>query len=162
MKRALCFLVFVLLFNPSTLEADPALFLNAFGETSVAYLNESYLLLAITADSLAADILEKERARTYAAQVQKRIQIVREKLKLVSQCKIAQADKELIKRLDAAYACLDNLAWAVMEYAREKAPDTGERFGEQRAACVQRIEAVREFYSTLPESPGAAEPLITR
>ncbi len=63
MKRIACLLILIsLLCPPISQGADEAVFLNAFGETATAYLNDSFLLLGTTADGFVADIISKETA----------------------------------------------------------------------------------------------------
>jgi len=162
MKTIVLFCAIIIVLIPQGAGADPAIFLNAFGETATAYLNDSYLLLGTIADGFVADIIEKEWTNKVAANIQKRIRIVRGKLKTVARCKIADVDKKLIQLLDDAYACMDHQAWALTQYVQEKSPETARRFVEQRTECLGRLEKVRDFYSKLPHSPGLAEPLSTR
>jgi hypothetical protein len=142
--------------------SDRELYLNAFGETATAYLNDSFLLLGTTADGFVADILDKTDASKIAKNVQKRVRIIRAKLKAVAESSISVADKKLIGLLDKAYACMDHQAWALVQYVDEKSPDTARRFAEQRTACLGRVNQILEFYSTLPPSPELPEPLSTR
>jgi hypothetical protein len=151
-----------LLLGSAVASADPAVFLNAFGETATAYLNDSFLLLGTTADGFVADAIKKETALEIATNVQKRIRIVRAKLKAVSKAGIAKADRQLIGLLDDAYGCMDHQAWALTKYVRDKTPETAKRFEEQRNDCLQRLERVAQFYSTLPPAAQVKEPLSTR
>jgi hypothetical protein len=150
-----------LILLPAGAHADPALFLNAFGETATAYINDSFLLLGSTADGFVAGIRQEDIALKIADDVRKRVRIIRAKLKAVLKTRIAAEDKRLIERLDGAYACMDHLAWALNQYVREKSPDAANRFEEQRKTCLKRLDAVAKFYSALPP-PEFREPLSTR
>jgi len=141
---------------------DRALFLNAFGETATAYLNDSFLLLGTTADGFVADIIPRETALEIAKNVQKRIRVIRGKIQAVSASKISEVDKKLLGILDTAYGCMDHQAWAFYQYVEDKSPDAARRFDEQRTGCLDRLKKVAEFYSTLPRSPEVPEPLSTR
>jgi hypothetical protein len=163
MKKIFCLLVVFAVISPAAVFAsDRELYLNAFGETATAYLNDSFLLLGTTADGFVADILDKTDASKIAKNVQKRVRIIRAKLKAVAESSISVADKKLIGLLDKAYACMDHQAWALVQYVDEKSPDTARRFAEQRTACLGRVNQILEFYSTLPPSPELPEPLSTR
>lgn len=163
MKKIFCLLVVLAVIGPATgFASDRELYLNAFGETATAYLNDSFLLLGTTADGFVADILAKKDASKIAKNVQKRVRIIRAKLKAVSESSISETDKKLIGLLDKAYACMDHQAWALVQYVEEKSPDTARRFAEQRTACLDRVNHIFEFYSTLPPSPELPEPLSTR
>jgi hypothetical protein len=142
--------------------SDQAVFLNAFGETATAYLNDSFLLLGTTADGFVANIVSKETANEIVKNVQKRVRVIRAKLKAVSNTRISDVDRRLIGLLEQSYACMDHQAWALMKYLAEKSPDSARRFESQRTDCLQKLKRVAEFYSTLPPSPELPEPLSTR
>lgn len=163
MNKILFFLVSMILLSPVALPAsDREIFLNAFGETATAYLNDSFLLLGTTADGYVAEIISKETAHDIAKNIQKRVRIIRAKLKTVAGSSIADVDKRLIELLDKAYACMDHQAWALNEYVTEKSPDSAKRFEEQRTKCLDRLNKIAELYSKLPPSPELPEPLSTR
>ncbi|MFC1834406.1 hypothetical protein ACFL2Q_06695 [Thermodesulfobacteriota bacterium] len=162
MKKILIITGFLLIWHPSAQAADWAVFLNAFGETATAYLNDSFLLLGTTADGYVADIVKEQTARDIVTNVQKRVRVVRAKLKAVSQCRIAEVDKRLIDLLDGAYACMDIQAHALLQYIKEKSPDAARRFDEQRGKCLENIDEISKFYDKLPPPPELAEPLSTR
>jgi hypothetical protein len=163
MKQIICSLVVVAVLSPLSIWAsDRELFLNAFGETATAYLNDSFLLLGTTADGFVADIMPKETAREIAKNVQKRVRIVRAKLRAVAGSPLAEIDRKLIELLDKAYACMDHQAWALGQYVDEKSPEKARLFEEQRINCLDRVKQIAEFYSTLPPSPELPEPLSTR
>jgi len=163
MKTIPLVLILVLICGPSTMWADDrALFLNAFGETATAYLNDSFLLLGATADGFVADIIPRETALEIAKNVQKRIRVIRGKIQGVSASKLSEVDKRLLGVLDNAYGCMDHQAWAFYQYVEDKSPDAARRFDEQRAGCLDKLKKVAEFYSTLPRSPEVPEPLSTR
>lgn len=142
--------------------SDEDLYLNAFGEAATAYLNDSFLLLGTIADGYVADIIKKDKAGEITKNVQKRVRIIRAKLKAVGEGPISEVDKKIIGLLDKAYACMDHQAWALLEFIHERSPDTRKRFDEQRSTCVERVHKIAEFYATLPPSPELPEPLSTR
>jgi len=163
MKRILFVILLLAAHVPATAAgSDRAIFLNAFGETATAYLNDAFLLLGTTADGYVADIIPKETALEIAKNVQKRIRVVRGKLKAVSGARIAEADRKLIGLLDGAYACMDHQSWALVQYIEEKSAESAKRFEEQRVGCLDRLKQIADFYSTLPPSPEVPEPLSTR
>jgi hypothetical protein len=141
---------------------DQAVFLNAFGETATAYLNDSFLLLGTTADGFVADIIPKDTAMEIVRNVQKRVRVIRAKLKAVANTRISGVDRQLIGLLDHSYACMDHQAWALIQYLSDKSPDAARRFESQRTDCLNRLKKISEFYSTLPPSPELPEPLSTR
>jgi hypothetical protein len=163
MKKILVLVVAMMLVNPvALLASDREILLNAFGETATAYLNDSFLLLGMTADGYVADLIPKEKAQEFAKGVQKRVRIVRAKLKAVAGSPLANVDKNLIELLDKAYGCMDHQAWALNEFIANKNPDTAKRFGEQRSECMKRLNKIADFYSKLPPAPELPEPLSTR
>jgi hypothetical protein len=163
MKRIAYLLIFIsLLYPPVSQGADEAVFLNAFGETATAYLNDSFLLLGTTADGFVADIIPKEKALEIVENVQKRVRVIRAKFKAVSASRISSADKQLIKLLDNAYGCMDHQAWALIQFIQDKTPDTARRFEGQRTDCLNHMKKILDFYSALPPSPEVPEPLSTR
>jgi hypothetical protein len=156
-------LAFLIIAAPLAKAGDAELFLSAFGETATAYLNDSFLLLGATADGFVADIISKENALEFAKNVQKRIRVIRAKLKAVSETRISDVDRQLIGLLHHAYACMDQQAWALTQYIlEEKSPDAAKRFETQRQDCFNRLKRLAEFYSTLPPAPQLPEPLSTR
>ena len=62
MKKIVCTFIILLIINPVILQAadEQALFLNAFGETATAYLNDSFLLLGTTADGFVSEVMPKD------------------------------------------------------------------------------------------------------
>jgi hypothetical protein len=162
MKSTLISLLLFLTVCGTASASDRVLFLNAFGETAVAYLNDSFLLLGTMADCVVADIIEKERARQIVGNIQKRVRVIRAKLKAVSQSRIAEVDKQLIKLLDKAYACMDHQCWALTQYVEDRSPQTGKLFHDKRNDCLQRVEEIAQFYAALPPPPELPEPLSTR
>jgi hypothetical protein len=162
MKRFVWLFVVVLVVCPSAQGADWAVFLNAFGETATAYLNDAFLLLGYTADGFVAGFVEEREAVDTVTNVQKRVQIIRAKIKAVSDARIAEVDRQLLSILESGYACLDHEAWALVQYMKEKSPAAAKRFDEQRAACQERLRTVADFYAKLPTSPQLPEPLSTR
>jgi hypothetical protein len=142
--------------------AETSLYLNAFGETAAAYVNEAYLLIGTVADGYTADITGKETALEMARTLHKRIRLVRGKVKAVSTTRVADVDARLLKLLDNTYGCLDHQASALIRFIEEKSPDTARKFEAQRTDCLDRLKKLADFYSALPPSPEAAEPLITR
>lgn len=162
MKRVAYLSLLIMVVIPATASADSAVFLNAFGETATAYLNDAFLLLGITADAFVANSVEKKPATEIVTNVQKRVRVIRAKLQAVSRCRIAEVDRELIGLLDKAFACMDHQAWALAQYVEEKTPETAKRFEEQRNDCLQQLEKIAGFYSSLPPSGQVSEPLSTR
>jgi len=164
MRRIRLILILALILGPSTLLADDrVLFLNAFGETATAYLNDSFLLLVTTADGFVADIIAEKTALEIAKNVQKRVRVIRGKLKAVATARISPVDKKLIELLDNSYGCMDHQAWALYQYVEDKkSPDAARRFDAQRSGCLESLKKVADFYSTLPPSPEVPEPLSTR
>jgi hypothetical protein len=162
--RAICLIsILALLLVPSTLLADDrALFLNAFGETATAYLNDSFLLLGTTADGFVADIIPKETALEIATNVQRRVRVIRGKLQGIAGARISPVDKKLLDLLDNSYGCMDHQAWALYQYVEDKSPEAARRFEAQRSGCLESLKKVADFYSTLPPSPEVPEPLSTR
>ncbi|MBM4327618.1 MAG: hypothetical protein FJ118_10705 [Deltaproteobacteria bacterium] len=162
MKRFIWLFVVLLVVCPSAHSADWAVFLNAFGETATAYLNDAFLLIGATADAFVAGIIDEQTAVDHVTNVQKRVQIIRAKIKAVSDARIAEVDRQLLAILDGGYACLDHEAWALVQYVKEKSPASAKRFDEQRTACFERLRTVADFYAKLPTSPQLPEPLSTR
>ena len=142
--------------------ADSEVFLNAFGETATAYLNDSFLLLGTVADGFVADSIPKQTAQEIGKNVQKRVRVIRARLKAVSEARVSDVDRQLIGLLDHAYACMDQQALALVQYMDEKSPESAKRFEAQRVDCLSRFKKIAEFYSTLPPSPELPEPLSTR
>lgn len=163
MKRCFYFAVLAVILLPQIVQAaDQTVYLNAFGETATAYLNDSFLLLGTTADGFVADIIPKETALEIVKNVQKRVRLIRAKLKAVSGTHIADVDRKLIGLLDNAFACMDHQAWALIQYIQDKSPDAAGRFEAQRVDCLKRLKKIAEFYTALPPSPELPEPLSTR
>ncbi len=163
MKKILCLLLLVCILIPfNAAGSDRAVFLNAFGETATAYLNDSFLLLGTTADGFVADIIPKETALEIAKNVQKRVRVIRAKIKAVSAARIADVDKKVVALLDNAYGCMDHQAWALVQYVEDKNPETAKKFEDQRKECLERLRVIADFYARLPPSPELAEPLSTR
>jgi len=164
MKLILCSAMIFLMFLPVSVQAagDSELFLSAFTETATAYLNDSFLLLGMTADYLVSEILTKEAALEHTINVQKRIRVIRAKLKAVSQRRITDLDRQLIRLLDNGYACLDLQAWALVKHIEQKSTQTAKNFENQRTQCLERIKTLKSFYSALPPALEFPEPLSTR
>lgn len=141
---------------------DKTVYLNAFTETSTAYLNDAFLLMGSTADNLMNESVSPDAAFEFVANVQRRIRIVRAKIKLVLLTHIRPLDGKLLALLDNSYACLDQQAWALMAYIKEHSPSAAKRFDERRAECLTRIQTVAAFYASLPPAPELPEPLSTR
>jgi len=164
MKLILCSAMIFLMFLPVSVQAagDSELFLSAFTETATAYLNDSFLLLGMTADYSVSEILTKEAALEHTINVQKRIRVIRAKLKAVSQRRITDLDRQLIRLLDNGYACLDLQAWALVKHIEQKSTQTAKNFENQRTQCLERIKTLKSFYSALPPALEFPEPLSTR
>ena len=151
MKLILCSAMIFLMFLPVSVQAagDSELFLSAFTETATAYLNDSFLLLGMTADDLVSEILTKEAALEHTINVQKRIRVIRAKLKAVSQRRITDLDRQLIRLLDNGYACLDLQAWALVKHHRNRNPHKQPRISRTRELNVGN-ESRLSRVSTLP------------
>jgi hypothetical protein len=164
MKLILCSAMIFLMFLPVSVQAagDSELFLSAFTETATAYLNDSFLLLGMTADYSVSEILTKEAALEHTTNVQKRIRVIRAKLKAVSQRRITDLDRQLIRLLENGYACLDLQAWALVKHLEQKSTQTAKNFENQRTQCLERIKTLKSFYSALPPALEFPEPLSTR
>lgn len=163
MKKTVCLLVVLAVMVPAMgIASDEELFLNAFGEAATAYLNDSFVLLGTIADGFVADIIRKDEAAELAKNIQKKVRIIRGKLKAIGESSISEVDKKFIDLLDKAYACMDHQAWALHQYVEEKSPETARRFYDQRTTCLERVENITKFYSTLPPAPEVPEPLSTR
>jgi len=141
---------------------EKAIYLNAFAESSTAYLNDAFLLLGSIADNLMTEALSPETALDMAGNIQKRIRMVRAKVRLVMLTKIKPLDRKLLTLVENSYACLDQQAWALMKYIQEYTPSTAKKFEERRAECLSRIQSVAGFYAGLPPAPELPEPLSTR
>jgi len=162
-KLILSFIIILLIFSPSAIRAgDTEVFLNAFTEAATAYLNDCFLLLGTTADGLVSEILPKATALEIAQNVQKRVRVIRAKLKAVSQRRITDLDRQLIRLLDNGYACLDHQAWALVKFTEQRTKETANAFEDQRTRCQDRIKTLASFYSALPPAPELPEPLSTR
>jgi len=163
MRKVIWLYAALFLLAPSILLAsDRTLFLNAFGETATAYLNDSFLLLGTTADGFVAEIIPRETALEIAKNTQKHVRVIHAKLKAVAGSRMSAVDTQLIGLLDEAYTCLYHHAWALIAYITDKNSDTAKRFEEQRTTCLDRIKNIGRFYSTLPPSPELPAPLSTR
>ncbi len=164
MKLILCSAMIFLMFLPVTVQAaqDAELFLSAFTETATAYLNDSFLLLGMTADYRVSEILTKEAALEHTINVQKRIRVIRAKLKAVSQRRITDLDRQLIRLLENGYACMDLQAWALAKHIEQGSTQTAKNFENQRTQCLERIKTLKSFYSALPPALEFPEPLSTR
>lgn len=163
MKKILCLLVALAVMSPVLgFASDEDLYLNAFGEAATAYLNDSFLLLGAIADGFVAGIIKKDKAGAIAKSVQKRVRIIRAKLKAVAEGPISEVDKKIIGLLDKAYACMDHQAWALLQFVEDKSTDKRKGLNEQRSTCEERVNKIAEFYATLPPAPELPEPLSTR
>jgi hypothetical protein len=142
--------------------ADSGVYLNAFGETATAYLNDSFLLLGTVADGFVADIISRDNALEMVKNVQKRVRTIRAKLKAVSGTGISDMDRQLVGHLDNAFACVEQQAGALVQFVEEKSPETARRFDAERVECLKRLKKIAEYYSTLPPAPDAPASLNTR
>jgi hypothetical protein len=163
MKKLLLWFCLIILFSAVKIaDANQAVYLNAFGETATAYLNDSFLLLGTTADGFVSEIIPKETALEISRNVQKRVRLIRAKLKAVSATKIAEIDNQLVGLLDNAFACMDHQAWALIQYIEEKNPENAKKFEAQRTDCLNKLKRIADFYMALPPSAEVPEPLSTR
>ncbi len=164
MKLIACSIIMFLAFLPCSVQAagDAELFLGAFTQAATAYLNDCFLLLRTTADESVSEILPRETALERTKNIQKRIRIIRAKIKAVSQRRMTDLDRQLIRLLDNGYGCVDLLAWALIKHIQEHTVQTAKNFDDQRLQCRDRIETLGGFYSALPPAPELPEPLSTR
>jgi len=164
MKLIFCSVMISLVFLPCAVQAagDAELFLGAFTETATACLNDSFIMLGMTADYLVSEILPKETALEHTINIQKRMRVIRAKLKAVSQRHITDLDRQLLRLLENGYACMDLQAWALVKLIEERSTQTAKNFENQRTQCWERIKILKNFYSTLPPAPELPEPLSTR
>lgn len=155
-------ILFVLIPFVARASDEKALLLNAFGETATAYLNDSFLLLGTTADGFVSEIIPRETALEIAKNAQRRVRVIRAKLRAISSMRMAEIDRQLIGLLDGAFACMDQQAWVLSQYVADKNPEAAKRFEQQRVSCLEKIGKIGEFYATLPPAPELPEPLSTR
>lgn len=163
MKRfqTLMFFLFMLM-TSNSFAVDQSALINAFGETATAYLNDSFLLLGTTADGYVSDIIPKDTALEISRNVQRRIRIIRAKIKIVDSPRMSLIDKKLLRLLDDSFVCMDHQAWALMRYIQEKLPENAKKFESHRADCLGRIRKLADFYSEIPAPPELPAPLSTR
>lgn len=162
--KILSFILLLVIWFPSfSFSTDEkTIYLNAFADSSTAHLNDAFLLLGSIADGLMTETLSPETALDMAANIQRRIRIVRAKVRLALLTHIKPLDRKLLTLLENSYACLDQQGWALMTYIREYTPSTAKRFEERRSECLSRIKSVAAFYAGLPPAPELPEPLSTR
>ncbi|MGC9028050.1 MAG: hypothetical protein ACP5LD_00105 [Desulfomonilaceae bacterium] len=138
------------------------IYLNAFIETSSAYLNDAFLLMGAVSDAVMTEHLSAEAAAETIANVQKRLRIVRAKINAAQLTRVRLSEKKLLSLLDRSYACLDQQAWALLAFLKDHTPASAKRFEGQRTECLERIQRVSAFYAGLPPAPELPEPLSTR
>lgn len=141
---------------------DRTALINAFGETATAYLNDSFLLLGTTADGFVSDVVPKDTALEISRNVQRRIRIIRAKIKIVDSPQLTFIDKKLLSLLDNSFLCMDHQAWALIRYVQDRVPENAKRFESHRAECLERIRKLADFYSEFPAPPELPAPLSTR
>ena len=163
MKRLQTLLVLVLI-NVTSLSyaADQGALINAFGETATAYLNDSFLLLGTTADGYVSEVIPKDTALEISRNVQRRIRIIRAKIKIVDSPKMSLIDKKLLNLLDDSFLCMDHQSWALMRYIQDKIPENAKKFEAHRSECLGRIRKLADFYSEFPAPAELPAPLSTR
>lgn len=163
MKLALILpvLLFILIASNSHAVNQGAL-INAFGETATAYLNDSFLLLGTTADGYVSDVIPKDTALEISRNVQRRIRIIRAKIKIIDSSQMSLIDRKLLNLLDNSFLCMDHQAWALMRYVQDKVPENARKFESHRADCLGRIRKLADFYSEFPAPPELPAPLSTR
>jgi hypothetical protein len=164
-KKMLCCaaVCICMIFAPRANAADiKNIYLNAFLETSSAYLNDAFLLVGAVSDSVMTEHLSPETAAETITNVQKRLRIVRAKINAVMLTRVGLAEKKLLSLLDRSYACLDQQTWALLTFLKDNAPASAKRFEGLRMECLERIQGVSSFYAGLPPAPELPEPLSTR
>ncbi len=152
----------ILFFTSTCYAANQGALINAFGETATAYLNDSFLLLGATADGFVSDVIPGDTAMEITKNVQRRIRIIRAKIKMIDSPSMSLLDKKLLKLLDDAFLCMDHQAWALMRYIKDKLPENAKKFESYRADCLERIRKLADFYSEFPAPPELPAPLSTR
>jgi hypothetical protein len=163
MKLIPGFLIFIFLISPvKSFAANDQVFVNAFAEAAVAYANDSFLLLGTIGDAFAGTIIPNENAIETVQKVQKRIRVIRARLREVSNAGLSYNEKRFTAMLDGSYACMDHLAWYLIQYIKQKTPENSQKFENQRTACLEKLKTISNFQSTLPRAPELAEPLSTR
>ncbi|MDD3471843.1 MAG: hypothetical protein PHS86_03585 [Syntrophaceae bacterium] len=163
MKRLKVFtVIFLVCVASQSYALEQGVLINAFGETATAYLNDSFLLIGTTADGFVADIIQKDTALEITKNVQRRLRIIRAKIKMIDSPKLSLMDKKLISLLNDSFLCMDHQAWALMRYIQEKVPENAKKFESHRSECLGRIKKVAEFYSEFPTPVELPAPLSTR
>ena len=163
MRRFQIFVVLMIMLVTSTgYAADQGALINAFGETATAYLNDSFLLLGATADGFVSSVIAGDTAMEITRNVQRRIRIIRAKIKMIDSPSLSLIDKKLLNLLDNAFLCMDHQAWALMRYIKDKLPDNAKKFESYRTDCLERIKKLADFYSEFPAPPELPAPLSTR
>ncbi len=137
-------------------------YLNAFLETSSAYLNDAFLLVGAVSDAVMIEHLSPEIAAETITNVQKRLRRVRGKINAVLLTRVGLSEKKLLSLLDRSYACLDQQTWALLTFLKDHTPASAKRFEGLRAECLERIQGLSAFYAGLPSAPELPEPLSTR
>lgn len=161
LARILPVMLFILIASNSHAVNQGAL-INAFGETATAYLNDSFLLLGTTADGYVSDVIPKDTALEISRNVQRRIRIIRAKIKIIDSSQMSLIDRKLLNLLDNSFLCMDHQAWALMRYIQDKVPENARKFESHRADCLGRIRKLADFYSEFPAPPELPAPLSTR
>jgi hypothetical protein len=161
LSQILPVLLFILIASTSHAVNQGAL-INAFGETATAYLNDSFLLLGTTADGYVSDVIPKDTALEISRNVQRRIRIIRAKIKIIDSSQMSLIDRKLLNLLDDSFLCMDHQAWSLMRYVQDKVPENARKFESHRADCLGRIRKLADFYSEFPAPPELPAPLSTR
>lgn len=163
-KVLYCALFLAFLNSISYVNADDGkkVYLNAFLETSTAYLNDAFLLIGAISDTVMTESARRDVAAETIDGVQRRVRIIRAKIKAVLMTRVNIPERKLLSLLDGAYACLDHQAWALITFFKDSAPESAKRFELLRLECLEKIESISNFYAGLPRAPELPEPLSTR
>lgn len=163
-KMLFCALFLALLIFASCANADDAkkVYLNAFIETSTAYLNDAFVLVGAISDSFMTESTPTEAATATITNLQRRLRIVRAKIKGILLTRVGLTERKLLSLLDSSYACLDQQTWSLLTFFKENTPASAKRFEGLRIECLEKVQAVSTFYTSLPPAPELPEPLSTR
>ncbi len=154
--------VFLLLASSANADQGKKIYLNAFLETSTAYLNDAFILVGVISDSVMTEGASPDVAAEIVSNLQRRLRTVRAKIRGVLLTKVSLAEKQLLSLLDKSYACLDHQTWSLLIFLKDNAPESAKRFETFRSECLERIQAISDFYAGLPRTPELPEPLSTR
>ena len=98
--------------------------------------------------------------------IQKRMRVIRAKLKAVSQRRITDLDRQLIRLLDNGYACMDLQAWALIRLMEKQIHANRQEFREPEDPMLGTNQDRQEFLLRLATGSGitrtSEHPLIAR